>query len=280
MIKNINTPQVKTVSIGNGPTGIGLLLEGIQRDNLQDLLQGGYGIIGPKEKLGSGDLGYNCKANSAGRDFYGHIPQSILQELQNNQPYKTLQEDKDDLAPLEVAAKFEGALGDILYKIIQKEEGAHYFNTTASQIIIDKDDIKAGAKILGPDGNPVTEKTYNIISAIGGKQVLADELKQYEDKVLFSDDFFKKTQEKQEKFSNQKVVLKGGAHSAFSALYAIIKNNPQKEVIILNRDPVKVYYSSYNDALQEGYTPTADDIIDEENGAINRYVGIRGDAKE
>lgn len=83
---------------------------------------------------------------------------------------------------------------------------------------------------------------------------------------------------------NKKIVIIGGAHSAFSVANYLIekfgKSLNEYQVIIAHRDDIRAYYKSEEDALKNGYH--FDSIMDTcpTSGQVNRFSGLRHQAKK
>lgn len=280
---NCNTAKnCEIATIGNGPTGIAFLLYATRNNLLKKTKEKKYGIIGPLENFGSGNLNYNIMANSNGGDVLSTVPEKLLNSI-NPKILLEINKYRNSLSPLTLIAKLESEIAKVLYGIIEKNDGLNYFDNLAAAIVID--DPKNGAEILDSAGNPITQNTKNIILAPGGSQKISKDLEKYKEKVIFSDDFFKLSDEEiiQKFKKGEKIVIKGGAHSAFSAVHSLLTKHPLSSTFsikILNKSPVKVYYESGIQAKKEGYSVGQTDIIDDQNGAINRYTGIRGNAKQ
>lgn len=90
------------------------------------------------------------------------------------------------------------------------------------------------------------------------------------------------------KTSRRKVVIIGGSHSAFSALWVCLnkvstENSPNEailfppsSIIILHRGPIRVFYSSRKEAEADG----CKDIVNiDHHGHVHPFSGLRGDSK-
>ena len=78
------------------------------------------------------------------------------------------------------------------------------------------------------------------------------------------------------------VFVVGSSHSAFSALGLVLESAGMSlrpgQLVLVHRE-LRLYFASVTEARACGYAPGASEI-DEDSGEVNRFCGLRGEARE
>lgn len=206
------------------------------------------------------------------------------------------------VAPLDNIGKFLVEIGMLIEELIRSHPNCSYY-CDSNVIKIKKVENKNCWKIIVHD--TLTKKTFeryavHVVLATGGSQVLPRLPSPFHTaKLMSSDDVCTQSgvNELKVKLNNpnsrRRVVIIGGAHSAFSAAWICLNklgwvkptvalqggalpSGVSPNVYIIHRTPVKVFYCCKRDADKDKYT---DYQQVNGTGQIHPFGGLRGDAK-
>lgn len=294
VFREIRDDYYNTVVIGNGPASIGIPLEAMgDNERYSKLQEKGFLIVGKNpeendpeisdemmEELGGGNIGYNINSNSPGKDFLDHLPSQILARIQDEAVVQKIRDEyNDQILPLTLVYELENLIGNAL---IAEYSEKLYISEWVQEIHENQD----GDFVLKDKDGQDISIAAQIVFANGAHQEFLSELSDHEYKTTLSDEFLKENNNAVSQYiesveGNPKIItIVGGAHSAFSAADNLLKNCPQDcdlQINIIHSNPVKVFYESAEAANEVGYEFNSDIDIDE--GKVNRFNGIRGDAK-
>lgn len=256
--------------VGNGPAALGLPLRELEHDSNTKLC-----LIGPRRDFGEGNLCYNIEANSAAKDFIEVLPSSIRVAVEealgcDNHLFRF----SEDCHSLEAVSELLRAIGEALqdaYQVRQEvpftlDRHVAYLRQTGRNEVTSYDSL----------GEPLVTSQDAVIS-IGARQKPLN-LGQNQPKLELSDEILRLFDEAlDERFSDKKVVILGGAHSAFSVADNLHEFAQPEWVKILHRSPVKPYFATESAAEASGYVFEPCQL---DEGKVNRFDGIRGRAKD
>nr|MBA3901106.1 FAD-dependent oxidoreductase [Bacteroidota bacterium] len=301
------TLKFKTVIIGGGPAGTGILISAIRKGKLIEMLEGGLAFIEKTENFASGTIGkylvnsdsnggvfLEC-LNDTGTDWFNH--------LLADEKVKSIVEIASKPVPLEMVGEYLQTLGATLKNILNSFPSFRIFQNSKA-ISIHKE--KGGhflIKMQTTEEGKVTEcliEAESLVFAMGGKQdfeIAANSsitpslnLKEYEQKIFLTDEFFTapgllKAEALIKKAKCNKVVVIGGSHSAFSSLWLMLNkmNGIEFEkaaISLLHRGKLKLYYESKEEAWAEGYVDFTEADICPVTQRVFRMGGMRADSKD
>ena len=285
--------------IGGGPAGIGPLVAADRVCGLQRFLgeDGGVALINPNRRLGSGGLhGLKITSNSPGYDFLEGIrADGDLASVLRREPAKVLERAGHNPLPLPHVAEFLEDLGREIGHALETDRNSAFIeaDTGVFQIGI-YDDGHGGVifesesldKPLGKyqDFGPrhVLARSRHLVIATGAREEL--QYKDYEAKLVtsqnvLSEEGIGEIQNRTREFPGSPIVIVGNSHSAWSVAHKLRKAVGDTEIHLFSKNGVKVFFSSRQEAYQAGYSFDENDVC-VKTERVNRFLGIRGDAKE
>ena len=297
----------KNAICGCGPAGLGLIVNAIVQNKLDELLSHGLILIDKTEKIGAGDIqNYRIRANNLGGPFIESIEKSSSQfalKVQQHDTFKKLQKLKDVDPNLQDVYPYLSYLGLAILDEIASHPNVKLF---LNHQLVSIDHLKSGKLKLTLQENTThqeeTAEVENTFLNLGGTQSIealcqckiADSisLETYREKLITSNQLISLTPEEvQEKIEcttreEKNIVIIGGSHSAYSSALKLMEAVEQKQlalpsqsITIVHRHPFKLYFNSANEALTSGYAFKQEDICPL-TGVVNRFGGLRYEPRD
>ena len=283
---------------GGGPATLGALVCAAQDEVLDDLLDVGVLVL-EAARLGPGSLGsYQVRANSLGAVFLEcleRLPAEAFSTVRGSPAALRLHHWQDDHPPLELVGSLLAELGSVFEGIVN----AHPACDVVLGATVERLDLIANGGVAvtwrgqtTAGAFATTRRVGRVVIAMGGERrsdacdlelCAGLSIRPYRDKVWHTSALLDRRAGLPEEVvarvrAGGSVVVVGGSHSAWSAAWLLAE--VAGEVTVLHRRPVRLFYMTGEDATADGYTyhPVAD--VCPLTGRVNRYAGLRGDARE
>lgn len=283
-----------TQVIGGGPAGLGLAVAADRLGKLDDWLRSGVLFVdkGPAKHLGSGNLrGIDIRSNSPASDFLEAInKEGIFAEVINSEIGRIIQSHRDDILSLLLVAQFLEALGERFQRVLEDYPQSRLItNAAIVGANYERDGGRNRFETVTQDGRSFFSE--NLVLATGGrwkKFIPEPRLKGLPPPILLDSDLILRCQHTQDiirslEKSPHSLAIVGSSHGAWSSAHVLGENifpaRSFTRISILARKPVKVFYESREAANADGYHYDEGDICPK-TGRVNRYGGIRGDARD
>lgn len=292
----MNSPSEKfyeTQVIGCGPAGLGVAVAADRRGLIEKLLRRGILFVdkNPEANIGSGDFRNLCiRSNSAASDYLESIrPDGVFSDVLKLPAAGKIASFGKEIVPLTLIAEL---LEDIGRKLREAMEG------------YPESDLLAATQIEGVIHNPCSPQrrfesfttgnksfvSQNVVLATGGQEMAID-LGEHSQKLILSrnvlhdDDVITQIRQRLAKHFCERVAIIGGSHSAFSVAWrlheeVIARDFPLGCIDVIHRHPVRLFYDSVEEALRDGYSFDPIHDVCPVTHRVNRFSGIRGDAKD
>lgn len=295
----------RTVVIGGGPAGTGLLFNAIRKKELKKFLGTGIAFVEKTGDFACGNIGkYIINSDTEGKVFLECLTNTENIFLGNKKieaAARIVTQYAHCSVPLPLVGEYLKLLGDELKEQIQnctsnlfshsiataiyKTRAGHFF----TELHCAKDDFKK-----------TWIRSDNVVFAMGGTQNRADIinsslthdlcLKKYAHKILLTDTLFtdKGLLDAKEiilKSGNKKIVVIGSSHSALTSITTLSnKLNGvgfnEGDITLMHRNKFKVFYPNKEQALKEGYSDFTDLDICPLTHRVNRLGGARLESRE
>lgn len=268
-MNTVSTERADIAVVGFGPAGLATVVGASIADAPQRII-----ALDQNKHAGSGNLrNLLIDSNSAGEDFTDAIADSQLCQVTNTNEAKPLTGNQQPV-PLREVARF---LGRVAAEAVRAGLVRHVPDAVAS-IQLDN-----GAYAL----HTKTGKTIaaeKVIVANGAEERLLPELALHGAGTTFkSDDILhggRKRDVARAIAKHTTVVIVGGSHSAYSSAKIILDEFPTARIVFAKRGPTRPFFRSADEAAEYGYKLTHADTICPETGRINRFNGVRGQARD
>jgi hypothetical protein len=286
--------------IGGGPAGTGPLVWAAQNGKLHSWLDDGVVVIERTGAMG-GTLGsYIVNADSLSTSFFECIDtpwsRDLFAAVRETEAARWLEQHRYEYPPLRLVARFLVSLGEVLERVLREHSACRFLPHTTAQSLHLNPDGSATVRLEG--GRAITAR--NVVMALGGHQdrerafaaelVPGLRLSDVDDaKIVPSGRFLtpEGLAEARHILARQKsarTIVIGGAHSAFSAAWALLNALPdapfaEGDVTVLHRRPPRVTYADPAAAAADGYGFAESDICPFTR-RVHRLGGIRNDGRE
>lgn len=281
---------------GGGPAGTGLFVHAMRHNALDAFLAPGVLLVERSAQLGAGSLAhYRIEANSLGGAFLEALDDDAvdprLAALRDHPSAAAVLALAGTTPPLPVVGEYLRELGTVVGEAISAHPGGDVrLGTRVDAIRL----LPAGgAQVRMVDeatGAADTATARTVVVATGGRPRPLDRielrddlgLRDYLGKSVHSSAVIDRRAELPALGPNARVVVVGGAHSAWSVAHLLLKEEVLGErphVTVLHRSPLRLFYTSTDLAAADGYPFDTEDVCPL-SGRVNRYSGLRGRAKD
>ncbi len=293
----------ETVILGGGPAGTGSLVWAARHGRLGAWLDCGVAVVEQTAALGGSLGGYPLNADSRGTSFLecldGPDCHPLLAEVRADPGTRELERYRDSQPTLALVDRFERRLGAAILKEFARHPNSRAFTGTTALAIQRKPDHSVAVLATTPDGERTIIRAASAVVALGGRPntswagaELAPglDLGQWRGKVVSSHRLLTVggADEVARRLSRTdrapQVVIVGGAHSAFSAAWMLLKRIPALRfgpsgVHILHRTEPRPTYTSRDAARADAYEFSESDVC-QATGRVHRLGGLQGDGRE
>lgn len=286
---------------GFGPAGCGFLVHAIKSNRIKELVEDGLVIIERSAKPGPGKVGdYQLTGNSLSRAFLDCIDDPdlawLFDDLCETEPsVKKLRDLEFAAPPLDIVGDFLTAMAKTTLNYLVEEYAVSVMlETEIDRIQYDGADDYLLNLHNRKSGQAYAISAKNVICALGGRQGMkvvneteiapGIELGNSTDKLLISDEFLMMSDEAVRKAipidggSSPDIMIVGGSHSAISTIDRLTQALVPvglRRLTMLHASPLRLYYSSPEEARAEDYPFDDPDDICAMSGRVNRFGGLR-----
>jgi hypothetical protein len=284
------------VVAGAGPAGMGLLFNALKSGTLPDLARDGLIIVDASANPGTGSLGsYRITANSVGDVFLDCLRDPALRDvfrpLEHSPSYWRIRRQAQHAPQLsDVGELLAEASRLVLDFIVQRYGVMLWHSTTVTEVVKDGDDYVVWVE---HEGRTRRIRSRTLVLNLGGwqdpqtlRKGLAEQglLLPASANIMGSDQLLRMNAvELREVFAPAlaaagRITVVGGSHSAFSMLENLadaLEFAGLKEVTLVHRSGIRMFYETAELALADGYIfdPVRD--ICPVSGRVNRSGGLR-----
>jgi hypothetical protein len=293
--------------VGAGPAGLAPLIAAANAGKLRDLLDAGVTIIERGDSIGAGEIGnYAISSDSAAEAFLDAIVKSKeprLEDLRHHPICQLIAKSIGGAIPLVLVGEFLHLVGMRLCELV--------VTSSRGQVLLQHSAISTSQTRSGPSrwvtcvkcevtGHERHIYSSSVVLATGAHQPtsrLKTEqvagiplLPTYAGKLLqsgyvLSHDGLKDIVHRLSLKDDPKVVVVGGSTSAGAVTRVLLSDEASirfgmKSVTLMHRKPLRIFYSSVAEALQDGYTDFGPDDICAVSGRVYRLAGFRLETRE
>jgi hypothetical protein len=302
-LSEIQSPNVRDrygfALCGLGPAGCGFLLHAIREGAIGRLAESGLVLIDRSATPGPGKVGnYYLTGNSLSRAFLDCVDDPkltwLFEGLEPLAPSITELREIEFLAPpLDVVGDFLSAMAQRTMAYLAHEYGTPVLLETSVDTVQRRVD---GTYTLNLQDVATGEKTSlnadNVLCSFGGRQSMdvvkgcevqpGLKLGDHAQRLMVSDDFLAMSNEDIQRAipmtDRDEVVIVGGSHSAMSVIDRLTDGlGPVglRRIIMLHREPLRLYYASTEEAERDSYPFDREQDICPMSGRVNRFGGLR-----
>jgi hypothetical protein len=292
------------VVVGGGPAGLAVLLAAHKDGKLSDLLHRGVLIVEQTAHLGSGRIGdYAINSDSTGYTFVDPLrggEEEALARILEDPVAHRIASAGAGAVPLRDAGKLLALVGKALHAIIRR----HPRSAVLTCCTVDSAQLQADGDwhLLATDttGGRLALRGENVVLATGGSQPSArlqqervaglPVMQRWGDRVMQSGEVIRvgglaSVAARLAGKAEPKVAILGGSTSAMSVAHALLHRMPEVRfgeggVTLFHRRPLRVYYTSADEAIAEGYSEFGADDLCPVTRRVYRLGGLRLDSRE
>ncbi|MEZ5932950.1 MAG: hypothetical protein R3F54_13530 [Alphaproteobacteria bacterium] len=285
---------------GLGPASCGFLLHAIKEHAIGDLIESGLVLIDRLLDPGAGKVGrYRLTGNSISQAFLDCIDDPklawLFRDLCTGEPsVAKLRTMASAAPPLDVVGDFLGAVARRTLAYLRHEHQVPVLLGTSIETV--RRELGGGFAVGLRDlraGRRYNLSVDNVLCGLGGSQP-AETLRQCEilpglcigdhaQRLVASDDLLMMSNDALRQAipiaagGVSDVAIVGGSHSAMSAIDRLTEAlGPAglRRIVMLHREPLRLYFDSADEARRAGYAFDADDVCPM-SGRVNRFGGLR-----
>ena len=284
------------VVAGAGPAGMGLLFNALKNGTLPDLAREGLIIVDASANPGTGCLGdYRITANSVGDVFLDCLRDPALRDvfvtLEHSPAYWRVRRQAQSAPQLADVGELLAEASRLLLDFIVQRYGVRLWrSTTVTEVVKDADEFCVWVE---NEGRTRRIRCRAVVLNLGGRQdpkYLRDGLAE-QGLVLPASVSIKSADpllrmnavQLREAFapalaSSARITVVGGSHSAFSMLENLadaLEFAGLREVTLVHRSPIRLFYESAALASAAGYVFDPVKDVCPISGRVNRSGGLR-----
>lgn len=286
---------------GLGPAGIGFLLHAIKEGAVDQLVDRGLVLIDRSRTPGAGKVGdYRLTGNSLSKAFLDCSDDPKLAWLFDDlnvsaTSIRQLRDRLHEAPPLDIVAEFLEVMATRTIAYLAREHQVPVLLGTSVEAIHQRSDGRFRLQLYRNDsGQKKTIDADNLLCGFGGRQAesvigacevrpglrLGDHARNLfasDDVLMMSNDAIRSMASKNPA-SIQEAVVVGSSHSAMSTIDRLTEAlGPVglKRIVMLHREPMRLYYASPEEAAEDAYPFDEKADICPMSGRVNRFGGLR-----
>lgn len=281
---------------GAGPAGMGLLFNALKSGAMPELVKEGLIIVDASPNPGTGRLGeYRITANSVGDVFLDCLRDPALRDvfepLEHSPAYWRIRRQAHSAPQLADVAELLAEASTLVLNFIVEHYGVKLWtSTTITEIVRHADEYEVWVE---SEGRSRRIRCRAVVLNLGGRQDPRHLLNSLADqglavppstRILSADallrmngvqlrDYFAPTLA-----SSSRITVVGGSHSAFSVLENLadaLEFAGLREVTLVHRSPIRLFYESAQAAAVAGYVFDPVKDVCPVSGRVNRSGGLR-----
>lgn len=284
------------VVAGAGPAGMGLLFNALKSGTLPDLAREGLIIVDASATPGTGSLGdYRITANSVGDVFLDCLRDPALRDvfspLEHSPTYWRIRRQAQNAPQLSDVGELLAEASKLVLDFIVARYGVKlWHSTTVTEVVKDGEEFVVWVE---NEGRTRRIRSRTLVLNLGGCQdpaylrkglVEQGLLLPASTRVMSSDLLLRMNAvQLREVFASTlaasgRVTVVGGSHSAFSMLENLadaLEFAGLKEVTLVHRSAIRMFYESAALALADGYVFDPAKDVCPVSGRVNRSGGLR-----
>ncbi len=293
-----------TVLVGGGPAGLAVLLSAHRDGRLAELLRHGLLLVERSRQIGEGQIGrYVINSDSTGTTFIDPLragAEEGLHAILNTPVAQRIAAAGAGAVPLRDVGELMALIGRALQDVIARYPESAVLTACTASAAEQLPDGGWRVMLASADGGRETVSADRLILATGASQPgarLRQEhvagvpvVERWGAKLLQSGDVLSEgglevVARCLEGVRDPRVAILGGSTSAMAAAHALLHRLPQIRfanggVTLVHRRPLRVYYTSVDEALADGYTEFTEDDLCPVTKRVYRLAGLRLDSRE
>jgi hypothetical protein len=296
--------QFGVALVGGGPAGLAVLLAAHKQGRLAELLQQGLLIIERSGHIGSGHIGdYAINSDSTGYTFVDPLrvgSEPALHAVLETPVARRIAAAGPNAVPLRDAGELLALIGRALHGIVVKYPRSAVLTGTIAESA--RQHPNGGWQLIATDahGDKLTIQAKHLVLATGATQPqvrLQRELiagvpvlQRWGDRLMQSSEVIgigglARVAQRLNGRSDPRVAILGGSTSAMSVAHALLHRLPEVRfgegaVTLFHRRPLRVYYTSPEEAIADGYTEFGPGDLCPITKRVYRLAGFRLDSRE
>ena len=290
--------------MGGGPAGIAVLLSAHRDGVLRELLRRGLLIIERNATLGIGQIGdYVINSDSTGATFLDPLRaarEPKLRRILNSPVAERIAAAAHGAVPLQDVGELMGLIGNAIASIVEEHpQSAILTSCTAKSAEM----LPGGGwrvEVTDKAGKLRRFETAHLVLATGagqpssrlvGECVAGERVaERWGKRLLQSGDVLSRgglehVAELLQGIADPKVAILGGSTSAMAVAHALLHRLPgvtfgRGGVTVFHRKPLRVYYTSADEAIADGYREFGPHDLCPVTKRVFRFAGLRLDSRE
>ncbi|HEY1722072.1 MAG TPA: hypothetical protein VGG27_12565 [Magnetospirillaceae bacterium] len=293
-----------TVILGAGPGGTGPLTWAAQNGLLRDWIDRGVTMVDRRKAIG-GTLGrYMINSDSLGGAYLECLDapagQDFFAPLRDDPTTRAIAQQRSGFPALELVDRYLHRLGGLLEGALDESAGGAFRRETEIRRLHLQKDGSVVAEIGSVAGGTSYVEARTAIMALGGRQNVPasfdagsgfsirvadlDAEKIVTSDIILTAAGMAQVRQRLAAAGHCRIVILGGAHSAYSAAWALTTFLPDlpfepNDITIVARRAPRIFYDSRASADADRY-PVEDGDICPRTLRVNRLAGLRGNGRD
>jgi hypothetical protein len=296
--------QFGVVLVGGGPAGLAVLLSAHRDGRLTEMLEQGLLIVEQSTRIGKGQIGnYAINSDSTGFTFVDPLrvgSEAALHRILDTPVAQRIAAAGPNAVPLRDVGELMELIGEALHAIIDTHPNSAVITSCTADSAQMLTDGSWQLLATHASGRTHSFQAKRLILATGATQPEAKLRKefvagmpvveQWGDRLMQSGDVLgvgglDKVAQLLRGKSRPTVAILGGSTSAMATAHALLHRLPEIQfgeggVTLFHRRKLRVYYTSVDEALAEGYTEFGTADLCPLTNRVYRLAGLRLDSRE
>jgi len=286
---------------GAGPAGLGFLFNAIKRGAVEQLARAGTLIVDAGTELGAGKLGdYQIIANSVSDVFLDCLRDPllapILSPLQTSPTYRHLKLNTQEAPALPIVGQLFQQAAALVLPWLERQYGIPTWRQTRITEVTCDDSgyvvwleqagairrVRTSSLVLNLGGQQTRQSFVEATQALGLQLPQSAPIDSSDNLLRLQPEALRQRYRAQLKDGGPLCVV-GGSHSAFSALdnlASALHHDGLRELTLIHRSPIRLFYETAAAALAAGYDFDPLQDICPLSKRVNRSGGLRYRAQE
>jgi Pyridine nucleotide-disulphide oxidoreductase len=296
--------KFKTIIVGGGPAGLAILLSAHRCGRLKQMLEDGLLILEQDTTLGRGSIGnYIIDSDSTGDTFLDPLrkgDEKLLHAILETPVARRIAEAGSRAIPLSDAGELLERIGCAMQAIVARYPRSSVQTSCAAEKAQRGFDGKWRITTRGPDGHQRIYRADHLVLATGATQPwrrLQQEsvsgvpvVNRWGDRLMQSNEVIGKggllrVSKLVAGVQFPRIAILGGSTSAMAVCHSLLHRTPgvtfgEGGITLFHRRPLRVYYTSPEEALAEGYTEFGPQDLCPLTNRVYRLAGLRLSSRE
>jgi hypothetical protein len=296
--------QFGVVLVGGGPAGLAVLLAAHKDGRLTEMLQQGLLIVERSAHIGKGQIGdYAINSDSTGFTFVDPLRagnEATLHQILETPIAQRIAAAGPNAIPLRDAGELLALVGQALHAIVSKYPRSAVLTSCTAEAAQLRSDGTWQLVATDASGSKLTIQSKRLILATGAhqpeirlqKEIVAgcSVVERWGDRIMQSGNVIgsgglAQVTARLKGKANPRIAILGGSTSAMAVAHALLHRLPDIQfneggVTLFHRRPLRVYYTSAEEAFVDGYTEFGPDDLCPVTNRVYRLAGLRLDSRE